>query len=61
MLGDTNGAGPDMQAALTLDPEIASRVKPIAGRDLDAWSSLLDLVSWNDAVLGQRLLRPTRG
>jgi RND superfamily putative drug exporter len=57
-LGDTNGAGPDMQAALTLEPEIANRVKPFAERDLDAWSSLLDLVSWNDAVLGQRLLRP---
>lgn len=52
-------AGPDMQAALTLDPEIATWAKPIAERDLSAWSSLLGLSSWNDPVLGQRMLKPS--
>ncbi len=46
----------DMQAALILDPDIAKNVIPIQNRGLDSWSTLLDLVSWNDLVLGSRLL-----
>ncbi len=57
-LGLTSEAGPDMQAALTLDPEIAQRALPLDSRELASWMSLLDLVSWNDAVLGDRLRQP---
>ncbi len=57
-LGETDAAGPDMQAALILDPEIAKRAVPLAERDLAAWSSLLDLLSWNDRILGSRLRQP---
>lgn len=53
-----NEAGPDLQAALTLDPEIATWAKPIPERDLAAWSSLLGLASWNDPVLGERMYKP---
>jgi RND superfamily putative drug exporter len=45
-LGLSTEAGPDMQAALTLDPDIATSSPRIADRDLGAWTSLLDLVSW---------------
>lgn len=57
-LGQPEAAGPDMQAALILAPEIAKKVVPIDRRDLADWSTLLDLVSWNDRVLGDRLLHP---
>lgn len=57
-LGETDAAGPDMQAALILDPEIAKHAVPFAQRDLSAWSSLLDLLSWNDRILGARLRQP---
>ncbi len=57
-LGETDAAGPDMQAALILDPEIAKHALPLAQRDLSAWSSLLDLLSWNDRILGSRLRQP---
>lgn len=57
-LGDDNAAGPDLQAVLTLDPDYVQQATPVADRNLQAWSSLLDLLSWNDAVLGTRLLHP---
>jgi len=57
-LGETDAAGPDMQAALILDPEIAQHAVPLEQRELSAWSSLLDLLSWNDRVLGSRLRQP---
>src|SRR5690606_40443285 len=57
-LGEADAAGPDMQAALILDPEIAKHALPLAQRDLSAWSSLLDLLSWNDRILGSRLRQP---
>ncbi|TVQ00137.1 MAG: MMPL family transporter [Planctomycetaceae bacterium] len=56
-LGLSTEAGPDMQAALMLDPDIATSSPRIADRDLGAWTSLLDLVSWHDTVVGQRLRR----
>ncbi len=57
-LGDDTAAAPDFQAALTLDPDYAKRAIAIGQRDLQPWSSLLDILSWNDAVLGGRLLHP---
>lgn len=57
-LGETDAAGPDMQAALILDPEIAKHALPLAQRELSAWASLLDLLSWNDRILGSRLRQP---
>jgi putative drug exporter of the RND superfamily len=57
-LGQANAAGPDRQAALILDPEISQRAVPVQQRDLAAWSSLQDLLGWNDRVLGSRLRHP---
>lgn len=57
-LGENDAADADLQAALILDPDIAQHAPPLDERDLSAWSSLLDLVSWNDAVLGSRLRQP---
>ncbi len=54
-LGRDEEAAFDMQAALILDPDIAKNVTPIQKRKLQSWSTLLDLVSWNDAVLGSRM------
>jgi len=54
-MGQADAAGPDMQAALILDPDVAQHAVAISQRDLSAWSSLLDLLSWNDLVLGDRL------
>jgi uncharacterized membrane protein YdfJ with MMPL/SSD domain len=54
-LGRDEEAAFDMQAALILDPDIAKNVTPIQKRKLQSWSTLLDLVSWNDAVLGSRI------
>lgn len=48
----------DMRAALTLDPDIAKHAVAIGKRELSSWSSLLDLVSWSDRVLGSRLMQP---
>lgn len=51
-------AAPDLQAALVLDPQIARRATAVPQRELAAWSSLLNLLSWNDPVLGSRLQQP---
>lgn len=56
-LGDEEASAFDMQAAFILDPDIAKHAIPIPQRGLQAWSTLLDLVSWNDLVLGSRLLQ----
>lgn len=55
-LGRDEDSAFDMQAALILDPDIAQNAMPLKQRGLESWSSLLDLVSWNDLVLGSRLL-----
>jgi len=55
-LGHEEESAFDMQAALILDPDIARNAIPIQDRALKSWSTLLDLVSWNDLVLGSRLL-----
>lgn len=55
-LGREEDSAFDMQAALILDPDIALHAIALQQRGLEPWSSLLDLVSWNDLVLGSRLL-----
>ncbi len=53
--GDLKLSRSDRQAALALVPNITEQVIPINDRDLDAWSPMIGLLSWNDAVLGHRL------
>ena len=36
----------DFEAALILMPDLPTEAIPIADRDLKAWSSLLDVLSW---------------
>lgn len=55
-LGRDEASAFDMQAALILDPDIAKNVTAIQQRQLQSWSTLLDIVSWNDAVLGSRMM-----
>ncbi|WP_235935152.1 MMPL family transporter [Candidatus Laterigemmans baculatus] len=54
-LGDSEGAATDREAALQLQPEIEAEVAAIADRDLTGWHSLLDVLTWNDPVIGHRL------
>jgi RND superfamily putative drug exporter len=51
--------GDDFQDALILVPGIESLVLPIGQRDHSAWDSLLDVLSWDDPVLGTRLIEPS--
>ena len=48
----------DIQAALTLDPLIATTAKPPAERGLDVWVHCIDLHSWKDAIIGSQMSRP---
>ncbi|KAA5545553.1 MMPL family transporter [Roseiconus nitratireducens] len=50
--------GDDYQDALILVPEIESIVPPIEQRNLSAWKPMLDLLSWDDSVIGGRLSKP---
>ena len=54
--GDSAEAlGEDFEAALILMPNLPKIAIPIEDRDLDDWSSLLDVLSWDDPVIGGRL------
>ncbi len=53
--GDADKIASDYEAALVLVPELPNVVPPIHERDLKAWSSLIDVLSWNDAIIGRRL------
>lgn len=55
---ETRTGDDDFQDALVLVPDIESLVKPIDQRDLSAWESMLDLLSWDDTVVGSRLTKP---
>lgn len=50
-----DAVGKDFEAALTLVPDLPTMVVPIAQRDLAGWSELLDVLSWEDRVIGSRL------
>lgn len=56
---DERQAGNDYQDSLLLVPEIESLVKPIDQRDLSSWSTMLDVLSWDDTVIGSQLTKPS--
>ncbi len=45
----------DFLAALTLLPDIPLVAVPIGERDLEPWLSLIDIMSWEDSMIGARL------
>ncbi len=45
----------DYEAALILVPDLPVIATPIAERDLSAWDSLLDVLAWEDSIVGPRL------
>ena len=47
--------GRDFEAALVLVPELPNVAVPIEQRDLVGWDSLLDLLSWDDPLIGASL------
>ncbi len=49
--------GKDFEAALILMPNLPEVAVPIQDRDLAGWDSLLDVLSWDDRVIGSRLSR----
>lgn len=57
-LGEEEPAAFDIQAALTLEPTIATKAQSVHERDLKAWSSYIDLHSWKDAIIGKQLTKP---
>jgi RND superfamily putative drug exporter len=50
-----DAVGKDFEAALVLMPDLPSTAIPIGERDLADWNSLLDVLSWDDPVIGSRL------
>ena len=56
-LGDDQQATADREAAYSLVPDIDRYVRPLAQRQLEPWHSLLDVLSWQDPVIGHRLTR----
>ncbi len=51
--------GRDFEAALVLMPELPTVVSPIEDRDLQSWDSLLDLISYDDQLIGASLRHPS--
>jgi putative drug exporter of the RND superfamily len=49
--------GKDFEAALILMPDLPKVAVPIDQRELAPWQPLLDILSWNDRVIGSRLTR----
>jgi RND superfamily putative drug exporter len=49
----------DLQDALMLVPDIGLQVTPIEQRDLTGWETLLDVLSWDDALIGSQLSKPS--
>ncbi len=47
--------GEDFEAALILMERLPELAIPIEDRELDSWSSLIDLFSWDDPVVGPKL------
>ncbi len=52
---ETEKIASDYEAALVLFPNLPKQFTPVADRDLSAWSNLLDILSWEDAIIGRRL------
>ncbi len=49
----------DFEAALILMPDLPTVAVPIEERDLDGWKPMLDVLSWDDRVVGSRLRKPS--
>ncbi len=50
--------GKDFEAALVLMPNLPTAVTAIEDRDLKGWQPLLDVLSWDDRVIGSRMQKP---
>ncbi|OYP36527.1 MMPL family transporter [Rhodopirellula sp. MGV] len=55
---DPDKADGDLEDARLLMPDIESEVIPIADRELGSWDAMLDLLSWDDTILGSLLSKP---
>ncbi len=51
--------GRDFEAALVLMPDLPTEAAPVEERDLQPWSSLLDLMSYDDPLIGASLRHPS--
>ncbi len=58
LLGQDDLAASDEQAAITLDPTIAKSALAVADRPLESWNHLIDLLSWQDSVVGAQMTKP---
>ncbi len=54
-LGDVAGHDLDRAAAVQLNSRLPENAIPVNERDLSAWMPLLDVLTWNDPVIGHRL------
>lgn len=45
----------DFEAALVLKPDLPTLAPPIEERLIEPWRSMLDVLSWNDSVIGSQL------
>jgi putative drug exporter of the RND superfamily len=52
---DEESIGNDFEAALTFYPDLPSEATDIEQRDLSSWKTLLDVLSWDDSVIGAKL------
>ncbi|MCC9603081.1 MMPL family transporter [Stieleria sp. JC731] len=55
---DLAQAESDLEDAKLLMPTIDDVATPIADRDLQSWDAMLDLLSWDDTILGSLLSQP---
>ena len=51
--------GRDFEAALVLMPELPTQVVPVDQRNLKPWETLLDLMSYDDPLIGASLRHPS--
>ncbi|MEO1616586.1 MAG: MMPL family transporter [Planctomycetota bacterium] len=51
--------GTDLDDATLLVPGIESQVEPINDRELGSWQALLEILTWDEPVIGSRLQKPT--
>lgn len=54
LLGNTEQAEQDALIAIQLSPQV-QQANTIDQRDVEGWDSLLDVLTWNDKVIGHRL------
>ena len=53
--GEMDTIEADYEAALILEPSLPKLATPIEKRDLSSWNSLIDVLAWEDPVIGPRL------